>query len=500
VPEREGCRVAIGAETKTRDVSRTAPEPPGIRIAVLVWGLLGSLVFTIGSVVIATTEVSRAEREIIGVFQEGERTTHLIGNIGYELARSRLMLREAVSKGSLTEARRVVPVIDAAVGAREDELARLLGPDERRLWVELEPKIKQLRNDLLQALSALEQAEIERADRALDGLLPNSLAVQNQLTELSQRNRTEIKALLEGTARRLEVVRLLEVTMGGVLVVTIGIAWLAAIKTIRRQRQRIKTYIHQIETAKNDLDAFAGRIAHDLKNVLGPVAMSTEALKRAAGKPDATERHLQRLQRSSMRATELLDALLAFSRAGKPVDEHAVSWLKEEVESCLEDLKNLAERVGATVRVELRDDLCLPVGSSLLRAVISNLLSNALKFLEGRERREVWISARSEDEQRCLFIVEDTGPGIPEGSLPKLFDPFYRVPGTAAPGTGIGLATVHRIVQAHSGHIHATSIVGAGARFEIRLPLAPTERPKATSPVGNQDLAPEAQPPVGPAR
>jgi signal transduction histidine kinase len=492
--------MVIGADTEGREDPSVAPERPGIRLAVLAWGLVGSLVFVIASVVIAMVDVSRAERKVVGLFQEGERTTHLIGNIGYELARSRLMLREAVTEGSLSEARREVPLINAAVAAREDELARLLSPAERRLWIELEPEIEHLRDGLLQALFALDRGDVERADRLLDGILPHSLTVQDHLTELGRRNRAEIEALLESTKRRLEVVRLVEVTIGGVLALAIGIAWLAAIRTIRRQRQRIEGYVHEIETAKNDLDAFAGRVAHDLRNVLGPVAMSSEALRRAAGRPEAVERHLNRLQRSSTRATELLDALLAFSRAGKPLDEHAVSSLKEEVEACVEDLRPLAEHMGATVRVELSNDLRPRIGSTLLRSVISNLLSNALKFLEGRERREVRITGWPEEEQRCLLVVEDTGPGIPEESLPKLFDPFYRVPGSRAPGSGIGLATVHRIVKAHGGHIHVRSALGAGSRFEIRLPIAPPLRPTATGPVGHQEFASEAQPPAGPAR
>jgi signal transduction histidine kinase len=451
----------------------TSSRRPGVRLAVLVWGLVGSLLFVTFSAVVSTAEVSRAQREVIGLFRDGERTTYLIGRIGDELALGRLTLRVAASRDSPGEARGEVARRDSDIAAFQTELVQLLSPEERQTWNDLEPDIEQLRRSQMQALAELERGDGERAQRLLDDLMSRALGVQRQLDELRKRNRSKIHDLLERAERRLALVQVLELTVGAILLVVVGMAWVIAIRTIRSQRQRIDDYMLQLETAKNDLDAFAGRIAHDLKNVLGPVLLSGEVMRREHGSPDAVERAVQRIERSSTRATELLDALLAFSRAGQPVIEPAASSLIQEVHACVEDLKPLAERVSATVTLELPDDLRSSVAPTLLRSVVSNLLSNALKFIEGRDRREVRISARRADERQCLLLIEDTGPGIPEASLSKIFEPFYRVPGTSAPGTGIGLATVHRIVTAHSGSIRAASVPGEGARFEIRLPLAP---------------------------
>jgi signal transduction histidine kinase len=104
-----------------------------------------------------------------------------------------------------------------------------------------------------------------------------------------------------------------------------------------------------------------------------------------------------------------------------------------------------------------------------------NVLNNALKFLEGRERRIVRVAIRAEEGRWGVLSVEDTGPGIPDASLQKLFQPFYRVPGTRISGTGIGLATVDRIVRAHGGQVRVASVAGSGTRFEIRLPLSGVE-------------------------
>jgi hypothetical protein len=97
----------------------------------------------------------------------------------------------------------------------------------------------------------------------------------------------------------------------------------------------------------------------------------------------------------------------------------------------------------------------------------------------GVPRWAVGLFARGQTRRRVHGVLAAGGgrsvrraPGIPEESLPRLFEPFYRVPGISVAGTGIGLATVHRIVQAHGGTIRAESVKGEGTRFEIRLPLA----------------------------
>ena len=71
----------------------------------------------------------------------------------------------------------------------------------------------------------------------------------------------------------------------------------------------------------------------------------------------------------------------------------------------------------------------------------------------------------------CELSIADTGPGIPADALPRIFEPFYRVPGTQTPGTGIGLATVHRIVEARGGSVTVESRMRHGSVFRVRLPL-----------------------------
>jgi signal transduction histidine kinase len=102
------------------------------------------------------------------------------------------------------------------------------------------------------------------------------------------------------------------------------------------------------------------------------------------------------------------------------------------------------------------------------------LLGNALKFIEGCERREISITARCSGGS-CEIAIKDTGPGIPEPDRARIFEPFYRVPGVRAPGQGIGLATVERIVHAHGGTIEVESELGVGTTFRVHLPALAVE-------------------------
>ena len=121
-----------------------------------------------------------------------------------------------------------------------------------------------------------------------------------------------------------------------------------------------------------------------------------------------------------------------------------------------------------TRRIRLR---CSP---GLLHILLANLCGNAVKYHADRTERRVDISARLEDSA-CQIVIEDTGPGIPKESLDRIFEPFFRVPGSHVPGTGIGLATVRRILDARGGRIEIESEVGRGTRVRIWLPAATAE-------------------------
>jgi signal transduction histidine kinase len=222
--------------------------------------------------------------------------------------------------------------------------------------------------------------------------------------------------------------------------------------------------------ARQDLDAFAGRIAHDVKNLLSPLGLMGAQLK--SSEDARAQRAGERLERLSRRANNLLDGMLAFARAEPPDAGVKGASLGSVITDVVEDVSGLRDRIQGEVDLTPPEDVRVVLPPGLLYVVLVNLLTNALKFMEGRPVRRVSVAAHTREGQ-CVLEVKDTGPGIDPDALPHIFEPFYRAPGTKASGHGIGLATVQRIVTASGGDVSVESIPGKGTTFRVRLPLVP---------------------------
>jgi signal transduction histidine kinase len=260
------------------------------------------------------------------------------------------------------------------------------------------------------------------------------------------------------------------------LAAVFGFFLLRTLRALRKKEAEANEYVERLERQNGDLDAFAGRIAHDLRSALSPLKLAGERIQRAADDRELVTKLGSQVDRTSKKAFVLLEGLLSFSRSGQPVDSSEVASLPAAVGDVLQETQELAQQVGATVETELQEVgiLCSP---GLLHLALANLVNNALKFMRERPIRQLRIGCRSH-EGRGEVVVEDTGPGIAPEDVSRIFDPFYRAPGVRAAGTGIGLATVRRIIEAHGGTIEVDSALQRGSRFTVRLPQAPPAVPQ----------------------
>jgi signal transduction histidine kinase len=244
-------------------------------------------------------------------------------------------------------------------------------------------------------------------------------------------------------------------------------------RTARRlleERMRLAESLARVEQSNRDLDAFAGRVAHDLRNALSPVVMVSTLVRSSSRSPEKIALLCDRLDRANGRALVLLDALLAFARAQQETDGSPSASVAQVVAEVLEQIEPSAAQADAEIHSSVVDaQVRCPPG--LLQVVVANVLGNAVKFLRGQAERRIRLSTELV-RGGCLLRIEDTGPGIPEAARERIFEPFYRVPGTKQPGTGIGLATVRRILEAHGGRITVEGAVGSGCSFLVWLPLA----------------------------
>jgi signal transduction histidine kinase len=301
-------------------------------------------------------------------------------------------------------------------------------------------------------------------DRSLDHLIETEEARLDSLDRTTEREASRLATVAAGAAV-------------GALLISLALAVLLAraFASLRRKQHELQQTMARLEQANRDLDAFAGRIAHDLRTPLTPIVMMASHLKLSGD--EKVVRAAERIERGAQAASRMLEGLLAFSRVGQR-DETASVRAAQVVRDTLEDLGEKIAAAEIAVETRLDGEVIVACGEALFRQVVGNLIGNAVKFMAGRDERQLQVELDGRDDS-CVLVVKDTGPGIPAQDLGKIFDPFYRVDRTPAGGTGLGLAIVRRIVEGHGGTVTAESSVGRGSTFRVVLPAGQPVRPPA---------------------
>jgi PAS domain S-box-containing protein len=239
---------------------------------------------------------------------------------------------------------------------------------------------------------------------------------------------------------------------------------------IRKLNQELEKRSADLEASNKELEAFAYSVSHDLRAPLRHMVGYTELLQKniASAVDEKSVRYMKTILDAAKRMGALIDDLLAFSRIARAETRQRPVNLEELVKEVLLDLQREAEgreiawNVGALP--ETFGD------RAMLRLVMVNLMANAIKFTRTRARAEIEIGSLKKDEAMVVF-VRDNGVGFDMKYAHKLFGVFQRLHQTGTfEGTGIGLATVQRIIHRHGGSVWAEGVVDGGATFFFSLP------------------------------
>jgi signal transduction histidine kinase len=245
---------------------------------------------------------------------------------------------------------------------------------------------------------------------------------------------------------------------------TVALTALVAFLAVRLVRRYESTLRERAE----DLDQFAGRAAHDVKGPLTATAAALHALRRlspaeAAGAIERGERAVRRVQR-------LVDDLLEFARAGVPEGRAVSADVREVVEDVVGELREVADANRVEVVLEGADHERVACSPGVLTSIVSNLVRNAITYMGASQVRVVRVRTARRDARGLVRIeVEDSGPGVPGFLGERVFEPFVRGTGEVA-GSGLGLATVKRFVDAHGGRVGFSATAGAGTLFWLEMP------------------------------
>lgn len=229
--------------------------------------------------------------------------------------------------------------------------------------------------------------------------------------------------------------------------------------------QRVAERTAALEAANRELEAFSYSVSHDLRTPLRAIDGFSRALltDNEAQLDDGGKRHLQRIRAASQRMAALIDDLLDLARITRVPLELAVCDLSALAEEVIAEIQKRAPE--RTIAVHIAPGLSARADVRMLRIVLENLLGNAWKFTAKHDQAEIWFGADA-----GTFYVRDTGAGFDMAYADKLFVPFQRLHAAMEyEGTGVGLATVQRIITHHGGRIWAEAEVGKGATFYFTL-------------------------------
>ena len=240
---------------------------------------------------------------------------------------------------------------------------------------------------------------------------------------------------------------------------------------IRKLNHELGKRSGELEASNKELEAFAYSVSHDLRAPLRHMVGFTELLQKHASSAldEKSKRYMTTILDSAKRMGNLIDDLLSFSRIARTETRETTVSLEQLVKEVRAEMqpetggRNIAWRIG-----ELPD---LHGDRSMLRLALVNLISNAVKFTRKRPQAEIEIGCLEKKSDGVTMFIKDNGVGFDMKYVNKLFGVFQRLHRPEAfEGTGIGLATVQRIIHRHGGRVWAEALVDGGATFFISIP------------------------------
>jgi signal transduction histidine kinase len=397
-------------------------------------------------------------------------SVRLVNRVAFDLEHQRILVGRHIFEPAQIDMdeleRQIVGAkSDYDLAAREDiELMRF--PGEAASWYQLSNDVAIVEQTITSALALSRDNRDAEAEREMNALDPVYDRIENEIRRLVEINHAATDRAVGAVApieRRGERVRLAV----GIAVVTLALLatmWVAR-QVLRNHRQLVQTTA-ELDARNRELDAFAARVAHDLRGPLSTIKLAADVAAERAPELASTT---SIMGRGITQMSSLIEDLLDLSRAGAA--SGAVGNVDALASTLVKDLAALVHDAGGVLRFDLAP-AWVTCGEPLLRQVLWNLGENAVKYRRKEVPLVLEIVGRAR-EATYEIRVSDNGQGMSDDDAHHAFEPFFRSPRTRGiPGTGLGLAIVRRVIEASGGSIVVDSTPGQGTTFTIRLPRA----------------------------
>jgi signal transduction histidine kinase len=331
-----------------------------------------------------------------------------------------------------------------------DPLASYKG--EREEWNHLQELLAQLPAipaDHPQSAHALE----DRIEKSINDLVAiNTIEGQGNATAIQAANRRAIlgNVIVGGTVL-------------GIMAIISG--WL--LRVLSRQRRLVLERVQFLAEQNAELEAFAGRAAHDLRSPMNPIRGYTDLILESPGLPENVTAMAQRIRRSVDRMARVVDDMLALSVSGRPPEGRSSTAVV--ISRIIEEMGAELQGVEPVTKLNAGQVAC---AEGVLSQILRNLIGNAIKFRARSRALSIMIETRDVGPM-VEIVIEDNGIGMDPENAKHAFEPFYRgLTDREVPGHGLGLAIVERTTRALGGTCELWSVPDRSTRLAVRLPRA----------------------------
>jgi len=430
--------------------------------------LLIIVVFSLGNLIsLFTMRANQTKNRLI--VEKMLASIDLLSRLERDFSRKRLLVNVHIfekQRSDMENIERQISEVDADFAAAADAYGAITGEtDERESWEELQAELTALQPDLSRVIQLSRENMDVEARGAMHAIEKRFETVDQAIERLIDANRTQVNhEMIEMMALQRES----RILLGALTLIGIAFALFAAVRVSRLLSQREHQILRAamlLEERNRDLDAFAGRVAHDLRGPLTTINLAASRLSERAQEEGVSAV----LRRGVKQMESLIQDLLTLSSVGAQLPS-AVCETAQVASVVAEELKPQVTSAAGVIHVEV-EPATVGCSPGLLRQVLWNLGENAIKFRRSDVQLEIEFRGRAKG-RLYEFSVSDNGSGMTGEEARRAFEPFFRgEQGRSTPGTGLGLSIVKRVIEASGGTVSINSEPGRGTTFDINLPL-----------------------------